>query len=221
MANPIKPTLKTESLPIIMVLLAFIASIYFYAHFPARVITHWDFAGNANGWSSAAFAAFFFPLLNLGMYLLLLFLPYLDPREDRYKDFRSAYHIIKNFLVFFLVVIYFITSLNNLGYNLSVSLYTPILVGLLFFILGNYMGKLKSNWFIGMRNPWTLSSEMVWNKTNRLAGKLFMLAGVFMTLEAFAPEQIKIPLFITMLTVVVLVPNIYSFIIFKKEKSKQ
>lgn len=218
MSNPIKPTLKSEVLPLLLIALSFAAAFYFYPRFPAQVVTHWDFAGQANGWSSARFAAFFFPFLNLGMYLLLLFIPYLDPKKASYQDFRSAYHVIKNFLIFFLVVIYLITGLNNLGYNLPINRYVPMLVGLLFIIIGNYMGKLKSNWFIGMRNPWTLSSETVWNKTNRLTGKLFMFAGLLLIFTGFVPEPIKLPLFILTITALILVPNVYSFILYKKEK---
>ena len=218
MTNPIKMTFKTEVLPIILLISAFVASFYFYANFPERVPTHWNFKGQVDGWSSAAFAAFFFPVLNLGMYLLFLVIPYIDPKKERYEEFKHVFHIFKNFLIAFMTVIYFLTGLNGMGYNLPINVFVPIMVGILFILMGNYMGKLKSNWFMGARNPWTLSSEEVWNKTNRITGKIFILSGLLMILEGFLPDNVKLSFFIFIIALMVIVPNLYSFIIYNRTK---
>jgi len=216
--NPTKPSLKTEIVPIALIALSVIASFYFYAHFPAQVATHWGFDGTPNGWSSTGFAAFFFPILNLGMYVLFLSIPYLDPKKERYAEFSKAYHIFKAFIVALLTIVYFMVGLSGIGYYVPVGTITPILVGALFIIIGNYMSKFKSNWMMGVRNPWTLSSEVIWNKTHRLAGRIFILAGLAMATEAWLPLWLQLPVFIIIIAAVALVPNIYSYILFRAEQ---
>lgn len=220
MNNPTKPSLETEIIPVLLVIISFTASFYFYSHFPARVPIHWDFNGKINGYGSAKFAAFFVPFLIFGLYALFLAIPFLDPKKDRYQEFQKPYHGIKNFLILFMTVIYFITSYNALGHTLPIGTIIPSMVGLLFVVIGYYMGKLKLNWMIGVRNPWTLSSEDVWNKTNKLTGKVFIIAGLLFILESFIPNYFKLSLFIFIISMIIIVPNLYSFIIFKKTQKK-
>ncbi len=218
MINPIKPTIKSEIAPIVLILISLLASFYFYAHFPPVVVTHWNFAGQPNGWSSAAFAAFFLHLLLLGMYLLFLAIPYLDPKKDRYEQFRKPYHIFKAILIAVMVIIYFIASLNGIGYSLNVSLWVPLIIGLLFIILGNYMGKIKPNWFMGIRTPWTLSSEEVWNKTHRFGGKAFIIGGLLMLIQGFLPVSWRFPIFIFIILLLTVGTFGYSYYAFLQEK---
>ena len=152
------------------------------------------------------------------MYLLFLALPYLDPRRERYADFAKVYHIFKGILVGFMALIYFITGLAGLGYQVSVGAIIPAGVGLLFIVLGNYMSKIKPNWFMGIRTPWTLESEEVWNKTHRLGGKLFILMGLFMVVGTILPLDYFWYLFIAGVLSVSLVPIIYSYLLFRKLK---
>jgi len=214
--NPIKPTLKTEVVPITLILLGLLASFYFYAHFPEQVPTHWNYRGEIDGWASKGFGAFFFPFLNLGIYLLFLFLPYLDPKKNRYQDFRKAYHVFKTMLITFMTFMYFYTGLAGLGYNVSISTVTPVAIGILFVIIGNYLGKIKSNWFMGIRTPWTLSNEEVWNKTNRLGGKMFIIMGLITIFGVFFPSEIFWIIFIISISLAGLVPIIYSYILYRK-----
>ena len=221
MSNPIKPTFKTEILPIILVLLAGLSSFYFYLHFPEQVPIHWNIKGEVDNYGSRTTGAFLFPAIILGMYLLFLALPYIDPKKRRYEQFRRVYHVFKTIIVFFMVVIYFIASLNALGYRIPVGLWVPVSVGLLFFIIGNYMGKIKSNWFVGIRTPWTLSSEEVWNKTHRFGGKVFILGGVLMTLMYFLPVKLQLPLFIFIIVIILVGTVGYSYILYKNEEKQK
>ena len=218
MQNPIRPTLKTEIIPIILILISIPLSFYFYANFPDRVPTHWNFAGEVDGWSSRGFAAFFFPALIAAIYLMMLIIPYADPKRERYDQFKKIYHLVKLVLVIFFVLIYIVSGLIGIGYNLPIKIFIPTGVGLLFIILGNYLGKVKQNWFMGIRTPWTLSSDIVWNKTHRLGGKLFIVAGLIMILGAFIPAKFYGPLFIIGISSVLLIPIIYSYIIYRQEK---
>lgn len=219
MTNPIKPTLKSEIVPVILILISAIAAFYFYAHFPERVPTHWNFAGQVDGWSNRTLGAFAIPGMLVGMYFLFLFLPMLDPKKERYEQFKKTYNIFRNLIILVLVAIYFIASFNALGYNIPTQYFIPLIIGLLFIVLGNYMGKLKRNWFIGVRTPWTISSEEVWNKTNRFGGHLFILAGLIMIAIPFLPAWLGAWLFGIMIITLVLGTFVYSYILYNKEKN--
>jgi uncharacterized membrane protein len=110
---------------------------------------------------------------------------------------------------------------SGLGYNVDVGTWTPVVIGVLFVIMGNYMGKLKLNWMIGNRNMWTLSSEEVWNKTNRLTGKLFVVAGILIALESVMPEILILPTFIFAIALVLIAPTVYSYILYSQERNKK
>ena len=200
----------------LLVAASVVASIFFYQRFPDRVVTHWNFAGQPDGYSSKAFAAFFFPLLNVGMYGLFLLLPHLDPKRDRYQQFAKVYHVFKALIIAVMTLIYGIVGLAGLGYSIAIEKVIPAIIGILFIVMGNYMAKLKPNWFMGIRTPWTLSNEEVWNKTHRLGGKLFILMGVLMLLIGFQKNQAAWYLFTAGVVIVALVPMIYSFILFRK-----
>lgn len=221
MLNPIKPTIKTEILPILIIILASLASIYFYPLFPEQVPIHWNFQGEPDNWGSAKFAAFFFPVIIMGMYLLFLFIPYIDPKKERYDQFKNVYHIFKVLLILFMAAIYFISSFNAIGYNISINTWVPSMVGLLFIVLGNYMSKIKFNWFIGIRTPWTLSNEEVWNKTHRFGGKVFIFAGLLFILGQFSPDNFRAPLFIVSVAIVLLGTIGYSYLAYLKEEKKK
>jgi uncharacterized membrane protein len=220
MSSPIKNTIKSEFFSLAVLIISIAASFYFYAHFPERVITHWNFAGAPDGWSGRAFAAFFFPGILAAMYVLFLVLPRLDPRQERYAEFAKVYNIFRNIILFILAGVYFVASLDNIGFNLNIGIISSVFIGLLFIILGNYLGKIKMNWFIGIRTPWTLSSETVWNKTHRFGGKVFIFCGALMIVAGFLPVAWRLPLFIADIIVLILGTVVYSYFAYLKEKKK-
>jgi len=220
MINPIKPTIKTEFFPLLLVILTLTAAVYFYNNLPERIPTHWNVQGQVDAYGSGKVQSVVLPLVAVGIYILFLLLPYLDPKKERYEQFSKVYHIFKNLILGLFIIIFFITSFNGLGYNLPVGVIIPSLIGLLFIILGNYMGKIKMNWFMGIRTPWTLSSEEVWNKTHRLGGKLFILGGLLMISQTFILVSWRMPVFAVMIVILVFGTMGYSYWAFLKEKSK-
>ena len=222
MSNPVKPTLKSEIFPMLLILVTMIASIYFYFNLPDRIPVHWNFAGGVDRYGSGKTQSILFPIMIIGMYLLFLFLPYIDPKKERYEQFTKTYNIFRYIILFVLVLIYFAASLSGLGYNLRIDLLVPALIGLMFIAMGNYMGKIKSNWFVGIRTPWTLSSEEVWNKTHRFGGKVFMLAGALIFLEGFLPFSWRLPIFILAMVTVLIgtIGSSYIFYLSEKKKNK-
>jgi uncharacterized membrane protein len=221
MSNPIKPTIKTEFFSLALLILTAAASVFFYNNLPERIATHWNFAGEVDGWGSGPMQAIIFPLIIIGMYFMFLLIPYLDPRKERYEQFSKVYHIFKNIILAMMVVVYFLMCLNGLGYNLPVGIITPIMIGFLFIIMGNYMAKLKRNWFVGIKTPWTMSSEEVWNKTHRVGGKMFILAGLLMMVGIIVPNSWKLAVFIITMVILLVGTIGYSYIAYLQEKKKK
>lgn len=216
--SPIKPDFKSEWFAIFLVIVSFLAGAYFYRHFPALVPAHWNLAGQVNGYASPFLAAFLLPLMMLGFYILFLFLPFLDPKKDQYADFAPTYHKFKDLVLAFLFVLFIMTGLNGLGRSVNISFWTPILIGLLFILIGLLMKKVKSNWFLGIRTPWTMSSETVWDRTHKLSAPVMMVAGLGMALTAFVPPLGKTILFILVTALIVLFLPFYSYLLYVQEK---
>jgi uncharacterized membrane protein len=219
--NPIKPTIKTEILPIIIIILMAILSYFFYQSFPDEVPMHWNIQGEVDDYGSKAMGAFLMPAMAFGMYLLFLALPLMDPKKERYKEFRKVYHIFKILLLSFFLIIYLLIATASFGYEVNIGAWVSAMVGILFILLGNYFGKIKPNWFMGIRTPWTLSSEEVWNKTHRLGGKVFILGGLTMALITLFPPAWQSIVFVVLILTIVLVPIVYSFLLFRKNNKNK
>jgi len=218
--NPLKPSFKSEWFPLLLILIALGIGAYISVYAPERMPMHWDMAGNVNGWSGRVFAAWFMPVLMIGIYALFLALPRLDPRGDQYAIFAKAYAGIKNIFMLFFVLLYALITAAGFGYSINIGMYIPVAVGLLFIGLGYYMGTIKQNFMMGVRNPWTLSNAEIWDKTNHLMGPVMAIAGVLIGATAFIPQPLfKIISFVVAIAGIIMGPNVYSYILFKKTKA--
>jgi uncharacterized membrane protein len=211
-----KTVVLAKIIQIVLVVVSIILSVYFYRHFPARVPIHWDVSGNVNSWGSRSVAAFVLPAILVVLFFLFEWLPMIDPRKDRYAEFTKVYTIIKTSIMSVLFAIYLAASLSGLGYPISIGFWVPFVIGLLFIVLGNYFGKIRNNYFVGIRTPWTLANEEVWNKTHRLGGKLFMLGGIMLLCTGFEPVALRLPLFIVVIVIAAVLPIGYSYILYKR-----
>jgi immunity protein, SdpI family len=145
---------------------------------PDRIPTHWGMNGEVNGYAGKFEGLLVLPLMALGIYLLLLVMPRFDPGRANYAHFAGVYLLFRFGVLVFLGLVYGIIHLWIRGYRPPVSVLVPIFLGALFLLLGSVMGKIRPNWFIGIRTPWTLSSKLSWSRTHRVAGWVFMLEGV-------------------------------------------
>jgi uncharacterized membrane protein len=165
-------------------------SLYFYSELPAQMATHWNAYGVANGFMDKDIALFLLPGISFVVYVILMLVPYFDPLGKNIRHFHDSYELMALSFVLFLSYIQGLTILANLGrdFNMVVAL-IPAFAGLLF-ILGRMLAVAKRNWFVGIRTPWTLSSEKVWNRTHSLGSKMYQasalltLGGVLMQDEA-------------------------------------
>jgi|SRR3989339_499862 len=178
---------KKEILPIVLILITLAVGLYFYPQLPDRVPSHWDINGQINGYMPKTFSIYFFPGLILFIYILMSVLPLMDPHKANIEIFQNSYFWFKVFLVLFLAAIYFITIYAALGNEINVGQFVSWGVGILFLFMGWMMPRIKKNYTIGIRFPWTLHSEVVWDKTHKLGGQLFMTLAGILLLASFLP----------------------------------
>ncbi|MFH0831954.1 MAG: SdpI family protein [archaeon] len=200
-----------------IVLVSFLASILLYNSLPAIMISHWDSVGNANGYMPKFWAAFLVPFISLFLLLLFILLPKIDPLRKNIEKFRADYNKLIILLMIFMLYIHILTLLLNRGYEFNiVSMMLPSL-GILFYYTGILIQNSKRNWTIGIRTQWTLSSERVWNRTNRLGGKLFKISGI-LAIVGFLSGKYAIFLVIVPVILSAIFLIIYSYLLYRKEK---
>ncbi|MBN2086916.1 SdpI family protein [Candidatus Peregrinibacteria bacterium] len=200
-----------------IVLAMIIATLFLYPKLPDIIPTHWNFQGQPDDWGAKTWAAWLIPGISLLMIILFPILAKIDPRHKNYKKFWGVWEIIQTIIIAFFGFIYFIQYYMTL-YPENQNLMQPIMlsaVGLLFIVLGNYMGKIRQNYFVGIKTPWTLNDKEVWQKTHRVGGWAFVIAGILYLFEAWTGLFIG-PVFIITITGVVVVPIVYSYVISKK-----
>lgn len=201
---------------LLVVIISLIIGIIAYPKLPASVPSHWDAAGNLNGYTSRFWGAFLMPIISLGMFLLLLIVPKLDPRKENIQKFRKYYDGLIFVLMLYLFALYVYTLLWTFGFKFPIMQLMSILFAGLFFYIGILMENAKQNWSIGIRTPWTLESESVWNKTHKLGGRLYKSMVIFALVGLFLPNAafwlIILPIFTISIYLV-----IYSYIEYKKE----
>jgi len=193
---------------------AFVITAILYPHLPDRVPTHWGLNGPPDRYTDKPWGPFVLPLTMVGLYVVLSLLPAISPRGFRMEQFRRTYEVIKATIMGFLFLIMVMAHLAALGKVVAVGQFIFAAVGLLLLVLGNYMGKVTKNFFVGIRTPWTLASDEVWLRTHRLGGKLFVLAGLVLIVCAIAGLGL-IPGLVA-IGAASLIPVIYSYVIYRR-----
>ncbi|PDM40782.1 MULTISPECIES: SdpI family protein [unclassified Geobacillus] len=191
-------------------------SLWAYPRLPEEVPIHWNFSGEVDGYASKLFAVLFGPIFLTWIYGILFGVSKIDPRKENYEKFAGAYRVFMNASLTFFVVIHIAVIFSGLGYDVNMDWIVNIGLGLLFIILGNYMPKVKANYFIGIRTPWTLANETVWARTHRFGGKVFFIGGGMLIVSAFMPSSIRGFLLISSIAFIAVVPIVYSYFAYKK-----
>jgi uncharacterized membrane protein len=169
---------RTKILSLGLVILAFAMTAALYSRLPESAPTHWNARGEADGFTPKPWGPFMLPLVMAGVYLLLMVIPRISPRGYRVERFQNVFEIMQAAIMAFLFFVTVLALLAGIGTPVPMDRALHVGTGLLFVVLGNFMGKLTKNFFVGIRTPWTLASDEVWLRTHRLGGKLFVLAGV-------------------------------------------
>ena len=206
---------KKDILPIVLIILALIIGIQLYPSLPEQIPTHWNSQGEVDGFSSKAFGVFFFPILTLGIYLLMTFLPLIDPLKKNYEKFIGVYFWLKVVLVAFFLSLYAFSLAVASGLNLNINYFIIPAVSILFILIGTFLPKLKKNWFVGIRTPWTIHSEKVWDSTHKFSGKVFIGVGIISLLSLFFPYH-SFVILITSALLAAILSFVYSYFAFRK-----
>ena len=203
---------------LVLVLLAVVFSAAVYDRLPDRMASHWGVNDQVNGTTSRFWGAFLMPVIALAMLGLFLLIPAIDPLKANIATFRPIFNAFIVAILAFLTYLHVLTVLWNLGYQgFRMSMAVVPGIGLIFILAGLLMRSAKRNFFIGIRTPWTLSSDRVWAQTHRLGSLLFVLCGVIAMLAIFAPGPIAFSLVIVPILVVSLALVVYSYLLYRRE----
>lgn len=177
---------------------------------PDKIVTSFGWYGEANGYNSRAFAVFGLPLILLLVNLICIIATSADPRRKNISNgmFSLVISIVPICSVICGVCIYG----NAMGYVLKVENIMSIFIGVLFIVLGFILPRCKQNYTIGIKLPWTLHDEDNWNKTHKLAGKVWIIGGVVMVFVGLLQSKV---LFFSVIAALVLIPTVYSFLLYK------
>ncbi|OFY87586.1 MAG: hypothetical protein A3F72_05615 [Bacteroidetes bacterium RIFCSPLOWO2_12_FULL_35_15] len=214
-------TLKNDWLIWIILIAPFVFIAIFWNQFPDKIPTHFNFSGEPDDYSDKLQGVLLMPGINILLYFLFLVLPVIDPSRKNYGLFQDKYKIIRIVLHLFFAFAFFLNAFYALGYNFNISFLIIYSTLVLFLILGNYLGNIRHNYFIGIRTPWTLANEKVWTKTHRFAAKIWVVATLItMVALPFFSSQISEFLFLAYLAVIAIIPIVYSYVVFKKIKNE-
>jgi len=209
--------MKSKLIILFVILLSFAIGVYLYPQMPESMASHWNAQGQVDGYMSKCWGVFLMPLASLFLFLLFLLIPKIDPLKVNIEKFRNYFEGFIILIILFLFYIYLLSLAWNLGFRFDMGQFLMPALGVLIFFAGVMMEKAKRNWFVGIKTPWTLSSDEVWEKTHRIGGKLFKIAGVIMLFGVFLPNQSFLVLIPLMGSVVYLI--FYSYFEYQKSKN--
>jgi uncharacterized membrane protein len=207
-------TSKYFVMAILLTIAAGIATLVAYPHLPDMVPTHWDIHNHPNGYSPKGIIFIFGPGFMTAIMVLMYFLPWLSPRQFEVDTFRSTYLYLMLLIVALLAYAYAVILWVGTGHQVNVGRTIIGGISLLFALMGNVLGKVRRNFYVGVRTPWALANERVWNATHRFAAKTFVIAGLTGLLLSLLNIKGWLP--IVPLLAAGLAPVAYSLIFYKQ-----
>jgi len=211
-------TRTTTILVLLMILAAAAAGLILWNQLPGQMASHWNINDEVDGYMPKVWGVFMMPLITLGMFALFLGLPAIDPLKANIAKFRGTFNLFIVLIVAFMLYIHGLTLAWSLGYtNFTMSTAMLPAVGLLFIFIGSLLRKAKRNFFIGIRTPWTLSSDTVWDKTHRLGAILFMASGVLAVIGGFFGGMVAFWMLFVPLIGSTLFLLVYSYVLYQRE----
>jgi uncharacterized membrane protein len=207
-------------LSVIVILLSFAIAFYLYPLFPEKMASHWGYRGEVNGYSSKFTGLFLMPIISIVMLIIFLLIPKLDPLKENIDEFRATYDKFILIMISFMFYVHCLTLLWNLGIYVNMLQFLAPAFCIIYFFAGVLMEKAKRNWSIGIRTPWTISSQTVWDKTHKIGSRLFKLSGILCLPGIIFPSQsfifMIVPVLISSLYLVV-----YSYVEYRKENKNK
>ena len=208
-------------LSLVLIGVSFIASIYVYPMLPSEIAVHWNGAGQVDGYGNKFIGLFLFPAIATIVFLFLVIVPYIDPFRENFKKFRKEYNLSIVLMVFTFMFFNALSLAWNLGIRFNFARAAAPMLGMMFFIMGTILPRTKRNWFFGIRTPWTISSDMVWEKTHKIGGLIVKVSGIIAMFGILVPADFAFVVAIVPLAVSLVWLIIYSYILFRKERFLQ
>ncbi len=204
----------------VVVALMFLLSLIAWQQIPtgALVPTHWGINGQADQYGSKTVGLLMMPIVTSLIVLLFRVIPRIEPRKANLAASQKAYQVLWVFMVLFFAGMHLSLLLSTLGYAIDVMRFVLLMVGMLFLVIGNYSGKIQSNYMFGVRTPWTLASDRAWYKTHRLAGKLFFALGILFIVLPFVFDPASVLIYgLGLMLIGVVAIFFYSYTVWKND----
>jgi uncharacterized membrane protein len=190
------------------------ASLIALPHLPDTVPMHWGLNGQPDGYGSKLALALTLPAVMAGLTLLFAVLPALSPKHFKIDSFMSTYLRVAAAVIGILAYAQVLMLLAGLGRPVNMNRAIPGAICVLMVLIGNVLGKMRRNFFVGIRTPWTLADERVWNATHRFGAKVWTIGGAVAFVLTFATGNIWV--FISAILITAFTPVVYSFVFYKK-----
>jgi len=206
--------------PVLLVAIATIASIVVYPILPDRVPTHFDIRGNPNAYGPRWVPTVIVPVMILALWGLLRGLPKIDPRRANYAKMQDTYDLVVNLILTMVTTLHLLLLAGTMGSRVPFIRLMPAVVGVFFVAIGNLLPRAKPNWWFGIRTPWTLSNDRVWERTHRVGGYVMTLIGVLAIVSSFFAAEVAFVTFIVVAGAMSLGLIAYSYFVWKHETAK-
>lgn len=197
-------------------LLPILVGLFLWGSMPETIPVHWNAVGEIDGWGSKSMVVFGLPLFILAVHWVCVIATSLDPKSADIHG--KVLHLVLWVCPFVSLLVSTFVYSSALGYDLSIQIIMPLVFGILFLIIGNFMPKCRQNYTVGIKLPWTLDDPENWNRTHRFAGRLWVIGGALIMATAVLGSVI---LFMVIVVVMALVPVVYSYLFYRKHSAKQ
>ena len=197
---------------------AWLFSIAVYSRLPERFAVHWDIHGEPNRYGSRVEGAFLLPGLMIALYLIMQWYPSRDPRSSNIAKFRGAYDAVVTASIAFLGVVHVLVLGQSLGWRVDITTVLFVCGGAMLVLFGNLLPLARSNFIFGIRTPWTLSSEHVWARAQRVGGYAMVAAGVLTMASAFLARPTGAVVALASLILAGAIPVVYSYVLWSSNR---
>jgi uncharacterized membrane protein len=208
---------RANFLSYLFIIAAVGVAAWLYPSIPEQVPSHWNVHGKVDGYMPKPWGVVVLPLAAILVFIVMRLIPVISPKGYRTEPFANVMHIFQVAMVGFMSLVAILVLLEATGVNVHLNKVIFGALGVLFIVIGAYLGKVRKNFFLGIRTPWTLASDEVWARTHRIGGRLFVFYGLIMLAGMFV--MIPPVVFLVMVGVIVLVPVVYSYVVYRRVES--